>query len=63
MNLIDILAGYTIDFLSGLILYVFFNKEKLSFNQYMEKNDKKVRNLTYFIIGVVFFVLLLFWLN
>ena len=61
MSFIDIFAGYTIDLLSGLILFLFFNNEKLSFNQYMEKNKKKVRNLSYFfiviILGTLFFFL------
>lgn len=61
MNLIDILAGYTIDLLSGFILFSFFNKERLSFNEYMEANKKKVRNLTYFIVILSFAILFFFW--
>lgn len=61
MGLIDVFAGYTIDFLSGLILFIFFNKDKLSFNEYMEKYKKKVRNLTYFIILIIAILLFFFW--
>lgn len=61
MSLIDIFAGYTIDLLSGLILFSFFNKERLSFNEYMEANKKKVRNLTYFIVILAFVILFFFW--
>lgn len=61
MSLIDILAGYTIDLLSGFILFSFFNKERLSFNEYMEANKKKVRNLTYFIVILSFAILFFFW--
>jgi hypothetical protein len=51
--MLDIFAGYTIDFISGVFLYLFFNNEKLKFNEYLVFHKKRVRNLSYLIILVI----------
>lgn len=47
MEFLDILAGYTIDILSAIILYIFFNNKKLTFNDFCKEKKKEIRNLSW----------------
>jgi hypothetical protein len=49
MGFFDIFAGYTVDILSAIILYAFFNDKKLSFNDFCERK-KEIRDLSWGII-------------
>ncbi len=58
MNLIDIFAGYTIDLLSAVILFIFFNDQKLSFNLFCSEKKKEIRRLSwgFIIISIVILI-------
>lgn len=62
MNLIDIFAGYTIDIVSAVVLYIFFNDEKLSFELFCKEKKKEIRRLSWTII-IISVVILIWGLN
>jgi len=58
MEFLDILAGYTIDILSAIILYIFFNNKKLTFNDFCKEKKKEIRNLSWGIIIITIIILI-----
>lgn len=59
MELLDIFAGYTIDLLSAIILFIFFNNQKLSFNEFCKEKKKEIRRLSLGII--IMLIVILIW--
>jgi hypothetical protein len=59
MELLDIFAGYTIDLLSAIILFIFFNDQKLSFSVFCREKKKEIRRLSWGII--IISVVILIW--